>query len=215
MRSRIQQARSFVRHSLVVAASIVMQPAALVVCAGVDTALAQTRPVPDTYLATTTAMSPQGVTLKIDVTRWSDQSARTAVTSVLADPPEALSKALSELPTVGVVWLDGSAAGYAIKYARREPWGDSGERITLVTDRPVGSYSFRPWTVEDSQATETYDYSVIELRLEDAKTGIGTMSLATEVVVDAENGSVALASADTAPVVLTNVSLQPKPYWAQ
>ena len=185
--------------------------AILAVCGSVA---AQDRPVPDTYIATTAGMTPDGQGLRFVVTEWSDDGDRSVVVSVL-DGEESPSEVLSELSSVGAVWLDGSGAGYAIKYAHRAAIDDGGEVVTLVTDKPVGSYNFRPWAVENATATATVDYSVIELRLDASGNGVGTMSLAADVATDDEANTVSLVRADATPDVLADVALQPKPYWAR
>ncbi len=183
----------------------------LAVCAS---AAAQDRPVPDTYTATTTGMTPDGQGLRFVVTQWSGDGDRSVVVSVL-DGEESPSEVLSELSSVGAVWLDGSGAGYAIKYAHRAATDDGGEVVTLVTDRPVGSYNFRPWSVENSTAAAPLEYSVIELRLDASGNGVGTMSLAADVTTDEDADTVSLVRADGTPDVLADVSLEPKPYWAR
>ena len=130
------------------------------------------------------------------------------------DEPTA-SELLSELPSVGAVWLDGSGAGHAIKYAHRTATDEGGEVVTLVTDRAVGSYSFRPWEPEASTATTSVDYSVIELWLDSSGNGVGTMSLAADIALDEEEDTVSLVIEDGTPNILTDVALEPKPYWAR
>jgi hypothetical protein len=189
--------------------------AVLAICVLPVTAQAQAdRPVPDTYRATTTHMTPDGLGLKIDVIGWSDDAARAAVVAALS-AEEGISKALSELPTTGVVWLDGSGAGYAVKYAHRQTSDDGSERITLVTDKPVGSYNFKPWTVAEGAVASSLEYSVIELHLDAQGKGNGTTSLVADVALDPEAQTVSLEAGDSTPNVLTDVTLEPKPYWAK
>jgi hypothetical protein len=174
--------------------------------------LAQERPVPDTYTAVTTNMTPEGVELKADVLTWSDEAARAAVIEAMAaeDPSEAL----SELPTAGVVWRSGSAVGNSIKYAHRSDLPDGGERVVLVTDRRIGATSFNPWTAGETDESDMLGYSVIELRRGAGESGQGTMSLAAEVLIDASNSTITLSGGDSSPMLLTDVALEPKPYWA-
>ena len=183
----------------------------LAVC---GSAAAQQQPVPDTYTATTMDMTPDGQGLRFVVTQWSDDGDRAVVVSVLGGD-ESPSEVLSELPSVGAVWLDGSGAGYAIKYAHRAATDEGGEMVTLVTDKPVGSYNFRPWSVENSTATAPVEYSVIELRLDASGNGVGTMSLAADVATDDEANTVSLVRSDGTPDILADVTLEPRPYWAQ
>lgn len=172
--------------------------------------LAQERQVPDTYTAVTTHMTPADVEIKADILQWSSDEERAAVVAALTEAEDPVA-ALQELPTLGVVWRSGSAVGHAIKYAVRETGANGSETITLVTDKRVGSTSFNAWTAEDGVATPP-DYSVLVLSTGGDREG--TMSLAAEVVIDAEANTVSLARGEGTPV-LTNVTRQPPPYWAR
>ena len=47
-------------------------------------------------------------------------------------------------PLAGYVWTDESL-GYSIRYAHRQEPFSGGERMILVTDRPLGSSGGKPW----------------------------------------------------------------------
>jgi len=184
--------------------------AAAGLAAGWAEAGAQERKAPDTYTAVTTNMTPAGVELEIDVVRWStDEERAAAIAAMSAEDPNA---ALAALPTAGIVWRSGSPVGNAIKFAHRRQTADGGEVVTFVTDRPIGSSSFRPWVAETPVDT-VLAYSVVELTLPAAGGGEGTMSLAAELRVDAAGATVALDRGARA-AVLSEVARQPKPYWA-
>jgi hypothetical protein len=170
--------------------------------------------VPDRFTATTTAMTPRDVTLRIDVREWSAEAARTSVVDALEQASSA-QQALASLPTVGHVWQSGSAVGYSLKYAHRVPT-EGGERVTFVTDKRLGSYEFKPWTADGTAAQNDLPYSVIELYLPgDGNGGTGTLSLVADVQLDPAGALVSLAADSEAPRVLTNAKLEPKPYWAK
>jgi len=78
-----------------------------------------------------------------------------------------------------------------VKYAGRNET-DSGERLTFVTSKPLGSYDFGGWTVTGDPHVDELEYSVIELDFNDSGGGSGTASLATGVVIDAESNAIAL-----------------------
>lgn len=166
--------------------------------------------VPDRFTAKTGAMTPAGVGLRVDVTRWSDDAGRAAVVAALGSDNPLV--ALSKLPTLGYVWTDGMPLGMSIKYARRVPMGD-GERITLVTDRPLGAYSYKPWAVNPPLVAKELPYGVLELYLDRDGKGSGTLSLAADVKIDAAAALVTLA--DDAPRLLDDAKLEPKPYYAR
>lgn len=165
---------------------------------------AQLRRVEDTFTAETAGISPAGVALRLQVLAWSDDSARADVVSALEGPDLAT---LAKLPTVGYIWPTDSPVGYSVKYAYRTDAAGGGERITLVTDKPLGSYDYRKWSVSGAAAKTEPGYSVIELTLDAAGNGTGTSSLVADVVVDPATSTVSLASGGAA--VLTQVRRQP------
>jgi hypothetical protein len=179
------------------------------VCAGAVRADAPTPP--DRFTAVTAAMTPRDLGLRFDVREWSDEASRAAVVAALAGGPDA-QEALAGLPTQGYVWQNGSGVGYALKYAHRAP-APQGDRVTFVTDKPLGSYDFKPWAADPPAAASELAYSVIELYLDEEGSGVGTLSLTAEVELDETNSLVSLA-ANGAPHLLVNAKLEPKPYWA-
>jgi len=193
------------RTGLIAAAAAVLAAPALV-----D---AQERTVPDTYKAVTVNMTPADVELKADVIRWSAEDERAAVIAVLAEAEnaESAAEALGGLPTLGVVWRSGSPVGHSIKYAHRTTSPDGSERITLVTDKRIGSTSFEPWTAGDGSTEAPLAYSVVEMVT--GENAEGTLSLGAEVVIDTASGTISLDRGARAPL-LTNVTREPKPYWA-
>jgi hypothetical protein len=103
------------------------------------------------------------------------------------------------------VWPSGSPVGYSVKYAHREPQPNGNERITLVTDRRLGSYDFKGWSVASPAANSAAPYSVIELELNGTGSGTGTLSFVGDVLLDEEAGTVRLNAGAGAPSLLTNV----------
>jgi hypothetical protein len=164
---------------------------------------AQMRKVEDTFLAETAGITPAGLTLRLQVLAWSDDSARADVVAALEGPDLA---SLAKLPTVGYIWPKDSPVGYSVKYAHRTMAAD-GERITFVTDKALGSYDYRKWSATGAAAKTEQGYSVIELTLDTAGNGTGTWSLVADIVIDAATGTVSLANGG-APV-LVQVRRQP------
>jgi len=170
------------------------------------TAGAGPRPVAATLAATTANMTPAGENLRIQIIEWQEADARTNAVATLAAGADA-SPPLAKLPTVGYIWPKGSPVGYSVKYAHREPQPDGGERITLVTDKRLGSYDFKGWSTPSPAAGSDVPYSVVELDLSSSGSGTGTLSLASEVVLDEQAGTVTLKPG--APTLLTNVAREP------
>jgi hypothetical protein len=184
-----------------------MAAIALIMTAGAQAA--GPRLVADTFTATTANMTPAGVNLRMQIIEWQEADARAEAVATLAAGADAPTP-LAKLPTVGYVWPNGSPVGYSIKYAYRTQQPNGGERVTLVTDKRLGSYDFKGWSVASPAAGNDAPYSVIELDLNGSGTGTGTLSLAGEVVLDEAAGAVALKPG--APSLLTNVKREaPKP----
>jgi hypothetical protein len=158
----------------------------------------------DTFTATTAHMTPAGLQLRIQIIEWQEPEARAEAVATLAAGADA-EPPLGKLPTVGYVWPSGSPVGYSLKYSHREPTGDGRERITLVSDKRLGSYEFKGWSVASPAVNNELSYSVIELYVSDTGTGTGTLSLAGDVALDEAAGTVALQGGAGAPSLLENV----------
>jgi hypothetical protein len=158
--------------------------------------------VVDTFTATTANMTPAGLGLRVQILQWQDPAARSEVVASIVAGAEAATP-LAKLPTVGYIWPSESPVGYSVKYAYREQTG-GGERITLVTDKRLGSYDFKGWSAASPVAQEV-PYSVVELYLNGAAAGTGTLSLVAEVMLDEQAGTVALKDGAQAPALLVDV----------
>ena len=199
MRNRL---RSMTRRCGTWPAGVLALAALLLGTLGNPAAAQPKRPI-ETITASTTGMTPSGLGLRIQIIGWSDENARADVVATLDDGP-----ALARLPTVGYVWPAGSPVGYTVKYAHRTPAEGGGERITLVTDKKLGSFDFKKWTASGPAAPGDHPYSVIELYLDANGQGTGNLSLSAEVSVDEAAGTVSLA-APSGSGVLTDVKRQP------
>jgi hypothetical protein len=186
-----------------------MVAAALLAAAGAVHAVDSGQTQLDRFTATTVAMTPRGEALRIDVRNWSDDAGRAAVLEALGRGAEA-PKALASLPTLGYVWRSRSSVGYAIKYAHRVAT-PNGERVTFVTDKRLGAYDIERWVADARPPPAELEYSVVELYLDGAGSGRGTLSLAAEVKVDAAAGLVSLAADAGAQRVLTDAKAESKP----
>ena len=171
-------------------------------------------PCPTPTKPRVSGVTATGITLKIEVLNWSDEAGRAAVIDALGEGEE-LAKALDKLPSVGAVWQSGSAVGHSIKYAQRVMEADGSQRIVLVTNKPLDSYSFKPWTLTSGTAPPRIKYGVLELHVDAKGMGTGTSSLAAEVLIDAAAHTIGLKMGAGTPMLLTGVKLLPKPYWAK
>jgi hypothetical protein len=166
----------------------------------------QTAPKFETYTATTANLSVgAGQKIKINVLRWAtDEDRNKAITSFKEKGEKQLLEAFQSQPSAGYVWTD-ETLGYSVRYAHRQSQPDGGERIVLFTDRPLGSWSGKPWKAAAQVEGADYPFTLVELRLNRAGTGEGKMSLAGKVTVDQEGKTLALENYQSAPVLLRGV----------
>lgn len=118
-------------------------------------------------------------------------------------PEDSLALALKQANTVGYLWSS-EVAGYALRYAAKLIAPDGTERIILITDRRLGKINDR-WTPDDAGTPANYDFSVIELRVNDKGEGEGKISLTGKVAPDTMAKILTPENYDSLPVVLTKI----------
>jgi hypothetical protein len=124
-------------------------------------------------------------------------------------PESSLAAALAQAPSVGYLWSS-EVAGYALRYAVRLPQQD-GERVILITDRRLGAWNelWKPvGSTANNAAATSYEFSVVELRLNPKGEGEGKISLNGTVALDRVQRTIALENYNALPVILKNVRRQ-------
>jgi hypothetical protein len=114
-----------------------------------------------------------------------------------------LAAALQRATTVGYLWSS-EVAGYAVRYAAKLTRPDGVERIILITSRRLGATNDL-WKPVAPGAPSTYDFSVIELRVNAKGEGEGKASLMGKVVPDSAAKVPGLEDYNALPVVFKNV----------
>ena len=160
----------------------------------------------ETYSATAANLSVgSGEALRINVFRWSSDDERQKALSALGEKGDkGLPGALASAPSAGYLWTS-ETLGYTLRYAYKQALPAGGERVILLTDRRLGSWSRVPWNVAATRDAGDDAFTVIELRLNRDGEGEGKMSIATKIIPDKENNIVTLENYDIQPVLLTNV----------
>ncbi len=122
-------------------------------------------------------------------------------------PEGALADALKELTPAGYFWTS-EVGGYLIRYAAKVP-GPAGEtRIILLTDKRLGAAKNTWQPVPPGGQANTYEFSLLELRIPAKGDGEGKASLTGAIAVDPETKGVALDRYDTLPVTLRGVKVR-------
>jgi hypothetical protein len=138
--------------------------------------------------------------IDITVERWSTDKQRDALMSVMLQKgSDKLLDALQDMPSVGHFGAPGNLS-WDLRFARRIPLPEGGERVVLITDRRIGF-----WEAATQPRSIDYPFTVIELRLNADGEGEGKMSVATKVIHDKEHNMITLEDYNLQPVQLTNV----------
>ena len=120
----------------------------------------------DSFTGTTVNLNPgAGIPLRITVFKWATDTERDALLAVLKEKGDSgLGAGLEKTPTAGYIWDEGPL-GYSLRYAQKIQQPDGGERIILLTDRPLGSWSREGWKPSGQNAARPYSFTLVELRL--------------------------------------------------
>ena len=165
-------------------------------------ASAQTGDTPARFIANAIDLNRGAAgTVEFVVNRWSSEADHDRLLEVMFDKgPEKMLDALQNMPRLGYIRRPGSI-GWEIRFARRMPAPDGGERIMIITDRRM---SFR----EVASRPRSYDYpfTVIELTLQKNGEGEGNVTLATRITGDKHNRVMTLENFDIQPIMLTRVT---------
>jgi hypothetical protein len=160
----------------------------------------------ETFTAKTINMSVgAGQNVKIDVFRWSTEDERNALVSAVKEHNDkAVADALQKAASLGSIWTNENL-GYSIRYAVSDTTTTGMERVVVLTDSQLGSWSGQIWKPIQASANVTYPFSLIELRVNRAGAGEGKMSLAGTVIADENAKTLTLGDYDAAPVLLRPV----------
>jgi hypothetical protein len=104
-------------------------------------------------------------------------------------------------PRVGFVRLP-TSLGWDLRYAQAEPLEDGGQRIVILTDRPIETVEAR-----NQPRTIDYPFTLIQIQLDRSGRGDGRMSVATKITFDPQSSTVVLENYSTEPVRLQNVQV--------
>ena len=161
---------------------------------------------------TATAVNVSGAPdpLKIDLLRWSTGAERDQIVSALDKGEKDFVAALSKEPTLGYIWTSESA-GYTVRYAYRIQGADGSQRVIVAAEKPLGSWNPQIWKPTGNAKGNSYDFTVIELRLRKGAAGEGKSSLLAKVVTDKTAKTIALDGYAAAPVVLKDVKWETSP----
>lgn len=139
-------------------------------------------------------------TVDITVTRWATDAERDKLMTVLLEQgPDKLLDTLKDLPRAGSISSTGNV-GFEVHHASKTALPGGGERVVLLTDRPISFSEARANT-----RTMDYPFTLVELRLNAKGEGEGKLSAATKIMADKANKTVVLENWSAQPVTLTSV----------
>jgi len=138
--------------------------------------------------------------IDIQIDRWSSDAERDKLVNALTTKgADKLLDVLQDLPVKGNFRAPGQL-GWDIRFARRYPTDEGGERVVLATDRPISVFE-----AANQPRSINYPFTIVELQLNRAGEGQGRMSLATKVILDKKKNMITLENFELQPVLLTQV----------
>jgi hypothetical protein len=147
-----------------------------------------------------TVLTGQTARVEITISAISEGATRDALLDTLVtEGPEAMKKALQNIPEVGRVRIDGGLS-YPLQFARVFPNDDGGMLVRVVTDRPI-----RAFEAMASTRVSEFAFTIIELNIDSEGAGDGAAAIGVEITVDKENRTFRLSNYDTSPVRLSSV----------
>jgi hypothetical protein len=139
--------------------------------------------------------------------RGGGRGGRGAAPAAPRTPEAALAAAVRELPAAGYFWTS-EVGGYLIRYAYRVPQPAGGSRIILLTDKRLGAAK-NNWRVAAPGSANTYEFTLIELRLPAKGAGVGKASITGTIAIDPDTKTMALEGYEALPTTLQNVMVRP------
>jgi hypothetical protein len=138
----------------------------------------------------------------VQIDRWSSSAERDRLRAAFLEKgPDRLLDAVQDSPRVGFVRLP-TSLGWDLRYAQADPLEDGGQRIVILTDRPIGVFEAR-----NQPRTRDYPFTLMQIDLDKSGRGNGRMSVATKIIYDVQSNSVVLENYSTEPVRLQNVQV--------
>lgn len=149
----------------------------------------------------TSAHAAAGATnVELVVDRWSTPADRDKLTTALTENgPEKLLSVLQNLPRLGSISTPDSV-GYDVRYASKTQLPDGSERVTLMTDRPLGFG-------EQSNQNRSVDYpfTLVQLQIGPNGSGEGKLSVAAKITLNPDTKAIELENYGRAPAMLSGV----------
>jgi hypothetical protein len=179
--------------------------AALLAAVAAPAATAQKPPLqtaPEAFTAPLHARTGAGVvsaTLRVQIDRYTPPSDRRAMTDALKyGGYPAFLQALRKAPAIGRLSIGDQM--FTLRWAREQP-AEAGRAISLVTDTPV---YFVGGNRADARPRAGFELAVVQLTVDDAGVGTGTIAAAARVKPDG-NGGVVHEDYAADPIALTSV----------
>jgi hypothetical protein len=150
-------------------------------------------------------MGATSTPLDLVITRWATDAENTQVMTILGEQGAAkLLDYLRKAPRVGGVSAPGSL-GIDIKFARRTPGASGAEQVLLLADRAIG-----PAEAANQARSLDYPFTLVELKLNSAGRGDGTITLAAKIGLDRFTKNVVLENLVDQPIRLNTVKREAK-----
>jgi hypothetical protein len=145
-------------------------------------------------------------TVQINITRWTtDEERQQLIETLVEDGSDEALKLLQQQEETGYMRLVGPASRLTafpttrLHFAREIRDGKT-RIIRLVTDRPIGYYEAR-----SNPRSMDYNFTVLELRLDENNEGEGRLAVGVKVMYDKETRTIKLENYSSEPIRLSEI----------
>jgi hypothetical protein len=150
-------------------------------------------------------MGGTSATLDIVINRWATDAENTKVMTILGEQGAAkLLEYLRSAPRIGGISVPGSL-GLDLRFARRTVGTAGAEQVLLLADRPIGQAE-----AFNRSRSMDYPFTLVELKLNSAGQGEGTITLAAKLGMDRFTKGLVLENIVDQPIRLSSVKRESK-----
>ena len=150
-------------------------------------------------------MGGTSATLDLVITRWATAEENTKVMTILGEQGAGkLLEYLRQAPRVGGISVPGRL-GLDIRFARRTVNSSGAEQVLMLADRPIG-----PGEAADRSRSLDYPFTLVELKLNSAGKGEGSIVLAAKIGMDRFTKGLVLENIVDQPIRLQSVTREVK-----
>ena len=192
----------FMKACIVAALLVLLVPSTQPLAAADDTGRALPLKFSGVAVSIGTPGNPVGAApIDITVSRWSTSGERQRFLQALSgEGQSAALDELQDLKPVGTIRVNRQGLSYDLRYSNVTPGEDGGQRIFLMTDRPISA-----WEAWAQPRYTDYPFTLITMNLDKNGRGSGTIVLAARITASENGRFVQVENYATTPIQFNDI----------